>query len=364
VHGHEPPAHDRGALGDPGASLAGADPNIASSIDEDAMSILIRNDHLPAGERFEAWRETATQVRMAPVEVQAENQAGFRFALRYSDLGAARVSLFTVMPYRVRRTPKLIRQSDPDRLSVGMLLRGHGAVSQLGRRSRIPSSAFTLYDSSRPYTIDIAAAGAGAARALILNFPRALLPLPPGKAEQFLAVPMPAGPGIGVLTSRLLVQLASGMDRYHPAEAARLSTAALEVLATRLAHELECDRWVPPETHRRVLLTRVHAFIQQHLGDPELSPGMIAAAHHVSLRLLHKLFQEQGETVAGWIRRRRVEAAQRDLLDPEQAARPVAAVAARRGFRSAVHFSRVFRDAYGLPPHEYRLIHSGLRTPS
>ena len=97
--------------------------------------MLIRNDHLPAGERFEYWREMACQVRMAPVEVQSDNQAGFRFALRYADLGAARVSLFTVMPYRVRRTPALIRRSDPERLSVGMLLRGHGIAGQSGRQA-------------------------------------------------------------------------------------------------------------------------------------------------------------------------------------------------------------------------------------
>jgi AraC-like DNA-binding protein len=154
------------------------------------------------------------------------------------------------------------------------------------------------------------------------------------------------------------------MDRYHPAEAARLSTAALEVLATRLAQELECDRWVPPETHRRVLLTRVHAFIQQHLGDPELSPGMIAAAHHVSLRLLHKLFQEQGQTMAGWIRQCRLERSQRDLVDPTQASRPVAAVAVRWGFGSTTHFTRAFRAAYGLPPHHYRLTYNPSRSGS
>jgi AraC-like DNA-binding protein len=118
---------------------------------------------------------------------------------------------------------------------------------------------------------------------------------------------MPDGPGTEALTARLLVQLASGMDRYSPAEAARLSTAAWEVLATRLAHELDGDRWIAPETHRRVLLTRIHAFIQEHLGDPELRPATIAEAHHISLRLLHKLFHEQGQSVAGWIRTRRLE---------------------------------------------------------
>jgi AraC-like DNA-binding protein len=328
-----------------------------------AMSCLIRNDHLPAGERFEYWREIASQVRMAPVEVQSDHQAGFRFRLRYSDLGATRVSLFTARPYRVRRTPALIRRSDPERLSVGMVLNGHGFVDQSGRQAHLPPATFTLYDNSHPYGIDLApAGGAGYIRGLIVNFPRRLLPLPPGKVKQLTSVTMPAGPGIGALTSRLLVQLATGMDHYTPAEAARLSTAALEVLATRLAHELDGDRWVAPEMHRRVLLERLHAFIQQNLADPDLSPAAIAAAHHISLRLLHKLFQEQGETVAGWIRARRLEGSGRDLLDPAHAHRPVAVIGARWGFRSPIQFSRAFRAAYGLPPREYRLSYSGSTT--
>jgi AraC-like DNA-binding protein len=327
------------------------------------MSMLIRNDHLPAGERFDYWREIASQVRMAPVEVRSDNQAGFRFALRYSDLGAARVSLFTATPYRVRRTTALIRRSDPERLSVGMVLHGRGIAGQSGRQASLPPATFTLYDNSHPYTIDLEPAdGASSVQGLIVNFPRTLLPLPPGTVNQVTAVTMPAGPGVGELTSRLLVQLATGMDHYTPAEAARLSTAALDVLAARLARELGGDRWVSPETRRRELQMRIHAFIQEHLGDSELSPAAIAAAHHISLRLLHKLFQEQGHTVAGWIRARRLERCRRDLLDPAQAAFPVAAVAARWGFRSAIHFSRLFRAIYGLPPHEYRLCYSGSRT--
>ena len=81
---------------------------------------------------------------------------------------------------------------------------------------------------------------------------------------------------------------------------------------------------------------------------------MIAAAHHISLRSLHQLFHDEGLTVAGWIRRRRLECCRRDLSDPALAARPVAAIAARWGFSSAGDFSRAFRAAHGLPPAEYR----------
>jgi AraC-like DNA-binding protein len=319
------------------------------------MSVLISNEHLPAGERFDCWRETLRQARLFPVEVRADNEADYRFTMRYADLGAARVSLFTAMPFRMRRTPRLIRESSPDLLSLGMVLSGHVAFTLPGRQADVRPGTFCVYETCRPYRIDAGAPGASAGRGLMMTFPRTLLPVPAGKLRQVTGVTMPAGPGIGTLASRLLVQLATGMGHYTRAEAARLSTAAMEVLAVRLAHALDSDRSVPPETHRGALLTSIHAFIQQHTGDAELSPEMIAAAHHISLRLLHKLFNEQGETVADWIRTRRLEGSRRSLADPAQAARPVAALAAHWGFRSAASFSRTFRAAYGLPPHQYRL---------
>jgi len=98
----------------------------------------------------------------------------------------------------------------------------------------------------------------------------------------------------------------------------------------------------------------VQAFIQQNLGDPQLSPGAIATAHHISLRSLHQLFHDEGLTVAGWIRQRRLERCRRDLTDPGLAARPVAAIAATWGFASAADFSRAFRATHGMPPAEYR----------
>ena len=131
----------------------------------------------------------------------------------------------------------------------------------------------------------------------------------------------------------------------------------------RLGHELGADDWDTPEARRHAQLTTVQAFIQANLADPELSPGVIAAAHHMSLRSLHQLFHDEGLTVAAWtswsvsaprIRKRRLEGCRRDLSDPAQASRPVAAIAARWGFPNPCDFSRAFRAAHGLPPAEYR----------
>jgi AraC-like DNA-binding protein len=241
-------------------------------------------------------------------------------------------------------------KSDTEVVLRAYLEWGEGVVDRLNGMY-----AFAIYEDRRPYWLGVEPpGGTGAMRGLILSFPRTMLPLPARHLGRLTAVAMPASQGIGALTSRLLVQLATGMDHYSPAEAERLSTAALEVLATRLAHELDATGWVPPETQRRALVVRMRVFIEEHLGDPELSPGTVAAAHHVSLSYLHKLFKVEGVTVAGLIRQRRLEGSRRDLADPALARRPVAAIAARWGFTSAAHFSRVFKATYGMPPQEYR----------
>ncbi|MFE7532161.1 helix-turn-helix domain-containing protein, partial [Kitasatospora sp. NPDC057542] len=111
---------------------------------------------------------------------------------------------------------------------------------------------------------------------------------------------------------------------------------------------------VPPESRRRALVQRVRAFVRTHLHEPDLSPGAVAAAHHISVSYLHRLFEGEEETVAAWIRRQRLERARRDLADPALAATPVHVIAARCGFPRAADFSRAFRGAYGLPPRDFR----------
>jgi AraC-like DNA-binding protein len=101
-------------------------------------------------------------------------------------------------------------------------------------------------------------------------------------------------------------------------------------------------------------MAQIHAFIRANLGDPDLTPGAIAAAHHISLRYLNKLFQAEGRTVAGWIRERRLERCRRDLAEPRLDDRTIKAIAARWGFTNSAHFSQAFRSAYGLSPREFR----------
>lgn len=323
------------------------------------MSALITIDQVPTADRNDFFRQlTATTwvpMDCRPLErCSAERWAGYRGEFRASGFGPMQVVVIDVMPIRVRRTPKLICEADPCLLKV-LLSCGGGPsiIDQGGRQAVLRPAEFAFYDTRRPYEVTIGIDGRRT-RVMTFMFPPSILPLPPSRMRELTAVRVPATPGLGDLTSQFLLHLARNIDHLTPAEAARVSSAALEVLATRLARELDVQDWDTPEARRHALLTTVQGFVQQHLGDAGLTPAGIAAVHHISVRTLHQMFHDQGLTVAGWIRRRRLERCRRDLADPALATRPVAAIAARWGFSSAADFSRAFRTEHGLPPSDYR----------
>jgi AraC-like DNA-binding protein len=105
---------------------------------------------------------------------------------------------------------------------------------------------------------------------------------------------------------------------------------------------------------RGALLADVKATIERNLHDPDLGPAGIAAAHFISTRYLHRLFEGEGVTVSAWIRARRMERCRRDLEDPALAGETVLAIASRWGLRNPGHFSRLFQAAYGVSPSAVR----------
>jgi AraC-like DNA-binding protein len=161
----------------------------------------------------------------------------------------------------------------------------------------------------------------------------------------------------------LLHRLSRDSGCYSPASAARLSTVMTDVISTALADHASQGEGVPRESRDQSLLIRVIAYIERHLGEPDLAPGTVAAANFISLRHLHRMFEGENTTVSAWIRRRRLELCRDDLADPVKAALTVSAVAARWGLTDPAHFSRVFHQAYGVPPNEYRRTCLGRLAP-
>lgn len=314
--------------------------------------IVFRTSDLPVADRFTAWCDM-TNDALVPSTLRSDHAADFQAELRLQDLGMVQLNALSYPPLETYRPAKLVRRSDPEELQLMITRRGSQRIVQGGRDTTLSPGELMLYDSSLPWH-GWTSARTGMVRGLMVQFPRAVLPLPENGIRELIVRPLSGRRGIGALLTGYLSRMAAHADSYTAADGPRLASIFIDLVTAFCAHYLERDRAVPPETHRRTLLLKVHAYIEQQLGDPRLSPESISTACQVSVRHLHRLFEGEELTVSALIRQRRLERCRRDLGDPALLSRPIHAVAARWGLTDPAHFSRIFRAAYGVSPNEYR----------
>ncbi|MER7672362.1 AraC family transcriptional regulator [Kitasatospora sp. NPDC096128] len=323
---------------------------------------VFRGEGVPVRERFDCWRELIGRTRAS--EMTSEHADDFRAEMRRLELGPVTLLRSSFPPTRFRRTAAMVRRTDPGVYHLTMPLDGGLSLTR-GTRERTRTFGrgdLYLVDSSHPYEVRALGARAEGRReqrteAVGIDFPVSLLPLPPHRLRDLLGRGFSVREGTCALLSDFLVGLDRQAAALGPAEAARLGTIAVDLVAAWVAGELEAGAAVPEDARQRALAQAVRAFVRRNLHDPDLTPAVIAAAHHVSVSHLHRVFtrhSEDGRTLAAWIRGQRLERARRDLADPALRTLPVQAVAARWGVPRADDFSRAFRAAYGLSPREHR----------
>ncbi|WP_432925669.1 helix-turn-helix domain-containing protein [Microbispora sp. CA-135349] len=314
--------------------------------------IELRSEDLPTAERFPWWCEL-TARQMYPTLLSSDHADDYRAAVKVLELGRVTVAVPEFDCMRAVRTQRLIRRSDPEVWTLTLICGGSLWIEQDRERHELRIGDLVLQDPSRPFRSEALEAG-GVARTVQLDLPRRSLPVPEQLLRGHASRPLPSRRGVGVLLARMLEELVCQGDDLSPVQCVLLGDALIELATAFLAGVVDRARVVPVETRQRVLMREIKAFVQRHLGRADLSPSSIAAAHHISVRYLHRLFQQEGITVGGHIRRQRLERCRADLADGRLSRQSVERIAARWGFRDAASFSRVFKTAYGMPPGAYR----------
>ncbi|MDY7086578.1 MAG: helix-turn-helix domain-containing protein [Actinomycetota bacterium] len=225
--------------------------------------------------------------------------------------------------------------SGGENLAVKVMTRGRTRIEQGRGDAELGPADLVLLDPTRPLRFE-----STAATHVTVLVPRRELRMRPAQIDRLVGERIDGSHGPGALVSVLARESARSATEFREAEALRSAAAVIELIAVALEARLGDEQPSPDERLRN----RIAGYIEARLADPDLSPPGIAAAHHISVRRLHKLFEDQPLTVAALIRRRRLERCRAELIG---SGRTVTAVAARWGFSDPTHFSKLFRTTYG-----------------
>ncbi|MBD0842138.1 helix-turn-helix domain-containing protein [Streptomyces sp. TRM68416] len=309
---------------------------------------------LPAHERAEAFEDAAAQT-LVTTRIKVVDPATFGGRMEALLLGPAQLTRLSYGALLSQRTPRMIRQSDPEQYQVGLIRRGGPqGINQARRTARLAPGDLIFYDSSRPFDCYAEAGPWTRSESILLQFPKQLLPLPDSRLAGLLARPLPGTRGAGRLLAGFLTTLADEHGSCSPHDAARLGHVLLDLAAATLAHHLDSDLPSAARTSQDVLYLRITSFVERHLRDRELTPAAVAAAHQISVRHLHRLFQRHGTSVCAYITSRRMDLCRRDLADPRLRRVPIGSIASRWGFPDPSQFTRAFRRCTGMSPSHYR----------
>jgi acetamidase/formamidase/AraC-like DNA-binding protein len=161
------------------------------------------------------------------------------------------------------------------------------------------------------------------------------------------------GHGMGAVLTGFLETLANTIALLGPEQMYPLELALSEMLTAAVAGH---DATTLPGgiDRRKSTFQRLLLAIEASLADPEFSLAALADSEGLSVRTVQKLFHAENLSFGQYVRRRRLQRAAQDLLDPLHVSVLVAGVGFRWGFADPAHFNRVFREQYGVTPGVFR----------
>lgn len=312
------------------------------------MGMVLDTADIPRGERIEAVHAAMMAASVPSYVIHEDPDGEVRTRLEVWDLGSANVFTARSTGLRLLRTAKQARQDAAPVIALSVQLLADGHHEQLGHRQVVRPGSLMMADLSAPY--DFSWSGPGAAGCIQIPIDQIGLPV---DAIRRAAVNLRTSPLYDLVTSHVahLVRDAEQLSADPAAPAlGRASIELARALLASAAHAEPHARAALAET----LLARIRAYVRQHLAEPGLRPATIAAAHNVSLRHLYKICAQAGLSLEQLIITERLAGAREELILPRRRPATIAMVARRWGFTDPTHFTRRFRDQYGLTPSAWR----------
>lgn len=309
------------------------------------QDVIISTDFVEERLRNDFWRE-ASRPFYETTPIPGSKSGRLEGAIRSREIAGFTLASVTFNSQRYNRDRRIIAWSGLDQFLVAVVKGGEILGDAANNSLTARSGDICILDLTQVLQSDVTAGGT-----LSTLIPRGILAKAKGHANLHGVVLQAHLPMTQLITAYL-----EGLNGLSEHLSNDEIVAVQESLVTILAAALQGLRATGIEELRPLsiaLRQRVLDYVDRNLNNPELSLDLIIRRFNVSRAHLYRAFAEDGG-IAGVIRDRRLDAAFLEITQTDMIPRSIAKIAFEHGFSSASHFSRSFRERFGLMPGEAR----------
>lgn len=303
---------------------------------------------LPGRAKAIAWSDFYSQ-RIEKVSIAPADREECEAEIEIGEFGPLRVMRMRCGRCSIDRAPHDIARASGRVYTLIYQARGDGKFTHYGHEAALGAGDLTLCHGEAPYVYQLG----DDCEVVMVRVPANVLKEHLPSPDYFCGRRLAARPGLteaaGTVIARLCTQLSTALssDFQH-----RVARHLLDMVATSYAIAFESE--ITSSSNVSAWHARAKLYIEQHLRKPDLSPSVIAEQLKLSPRYLRTIFASGNETVSAYILRRRLEECARRIEDPRWNGHSITEIAFSWGFNSAPHFTRSFRDRYGISPRRFR----------
>ena len=307
---------------------------------------------LPQRAKVDYWNRVHSTI-FSDADIVPGNLKGFDARIVREAFGTLSLNRITSAPVQIRRTEAHLTPKGYGRFHLIQAVSGSFRFCQGGQEILVGKGDFTLSNVSLPSVIRIEHDCTALVMTLPGEFVRRRMPYP----ERMAGLHMSGRDGLGKMASFMVRCLWDQLQAGPLGEVEqKVAGSLIDVVSAAYTAQYGEDMVGTAVTDVRRI--QIRCFIEANLRDPELTPGRVAEVFRISRRYVRMLFAQDGETVSSYILRRRLEECAHQMRDAAWQGRTITEIAFDWGFSSTAHFSRVFKEQYGVSPRQFREAHA------
>jgi len=306
---------------------------------------------LPPNLRREYWNDAICEAFTGLVTDFLDDNY-FQAQLTSTSLGGLTYAHVQTTSSKVSHTLQHAAKSKEKVFLLHLQLANESRNSQRGNDVYLKNGDFTLVDSESPYRVafdDPISMG-------VMRIPYEALQQRIPNPEDIIGHKFSGCKNISGMLSQMLRGFWNQKNIINSEAINRqFANNILDLLVTSFYSQT--NQAVVPNSIYEIRYGQLKKYIDYNLSDPELSPTKIANTFNITPRYMHQIFARFGteaETVGQYILCRRLEECAQQFCNIESSHLKITDIAFTFGFNSMTHFSRVFKEKYGVSPRFFR----------